>query len=200
MDKLVVGDYYYVSSVSEDHASKLRELKYATRPCKCTSLRGKFKLSEGCYRYMKYWVKESKCMKHKIGDRVRIKSASDIRAEKRRTGFGSTGWEEDMYDYCGEEHIIKDIINSTEYMLVGVDWLWTDDMFGEEISYMERSPACFKMIQQSLLSLGEACARVGGIAPNLNMTLEEFLNTYGWNGVGFCVLKEKQDQMNRGEV
>lgn len=136
-------------------------------------------------------------MKHKIGDKVRIKSAADIRAEKRTTGFGSTGWEEEMYKYCGEEHIIRDIENSTEYTLVGVDWFWTDNMFEDEMPSMERSPTCFKMMQQSLLSLGEACARVGGSSPDLNMTLEEFLNTYGWNGVGFMVLKEKLREMNK---
>lgn len=137
-------------------------------------------------------------MKHKVGDTVKIKSRKEIdNAMIDTNNFGDTGWEEGMYDYCGEEHVIESICNPTEYKLKRISWFWTDDMFEDEILSMERSPTCFKMMQHSLLSLGEACARVGGIVPNLNMTLEEFLNTYGWNGVGFMVLKEKLEEMNK---
>jgi len=43
------------------------------------------------------------------------------------------------------------------------------------------------LMQESLLSLGEACVKVGGTVPLLDMTLREFIKIYGWNGVRFSV-------------
>lgn len=98
MDELVVGDYYYVSSISEDHARKLRELKYASRPRKCTSLRGKFKLEKDCYRYMKYWVKENEGMK--IED---IKVGMKVVPHSKTAGSGSLSTSP-VWRHCREKH------------------------------------------------------------------------------------------------
>lgn len=36
------------------------------------------------------------------------------------------------------------------------------------------------------VSLGAACAEIGGRAPSLQMTLRDFINSYGANGVIFA--------------
>ena len=70
MDELVVGKMYYVSAVSLDEAYFNMSRYPKASLCKCTSLRGKFKVREGVYSYMKYWVaeEEAKKMVDKITD------------------------------------------------------------------------------------------------------------------------------------
>ena len=70
MDELVVGKMYYVSAVSLEEAYFNMSRYPRASLCKCTSLRGKFKIREGVYRYMKYWVaeKEAKMEKDLFSD------------------------------------------------------------------------------------------------------------------------------------
>ncbi len=77
MDKLVVGKYYYVSNISIEDVLQQKKAGRIFNRKKCTSIRGKFKLDNGVYRYMKYWKRavgeENKGMKIedvKIGMKV----------------------------------------------------------------------------------------------------------------------------------
>ena len=77
MDKLVVGRYYYVSNSSIEDVLQQKKGGRIFNRRKCTSIRGKFKLDNGVYRYMKYWKRavgeENKGMKIedvKIGMKV----------------------------------------------------------------------------------------------------------------------------------
>lgn len=44
-----------------------------------------------------------------------------------------------------------------------------------------------KMMLESMKTLFNSCHVVGGAPPNLNMTLQDFITTYGWNEVVFGV-------------
>jgi len=69
MDELVVGKMYYVSDAGINAAEFKRSMKVKECLCKCTSKRGKFKVREGVYRYMNYWVAEKEAkMKKRISD------------------------------------------------------------------------------------------------------------------------------------
>ena len=51
----------------------------------------------------------------------------------------------------------------------------------------------------SVESLYSSCAKVGGASPDLGMSLREFLESYGWNGVAFCVLPEEPGELTDPE-
>jgi hypothetical protein len=45
-------------------------------------------------------------------------------------------------------------------------------------------------------SLGESCIIVGGCPVSLEMSLAEFIDTYGRNGIVFSISKEKLEEIN----
>lgn len=51
-----------------------------------------------------------------------------------------------------------------------------------------------KMLIQCTKSLNDACWTAGGIAPDLNMTLGDFIEIFGWNGVIFSTSKLLKDK------
>ena len=44
---------------------------------------------------------------------------------------------------------------------------------------------------ESAKTLGECCIIVGGCPPDLQMTLEDFIESYGRNGIIFSISKNK---------
>lgn len=52
-----------------------------------------------------------------------------------------------------------------------------------------------KMLCECTSSLFVCCLAVGGGPPDLSMTLQEFIDSYGWNGVKFSVSDIKKQQI-----
>lgn len=52
-----------------------------------------------------------------------------------------------------------------------------------------------RYILQSALSLNDVCLAVGGITPDLNMPLQDFITEYGRNGIVFALSKEKEQEI-----
>ena len=52
-----------------------------------------------------------------------------------------------------------------------------------------------KMMLECIDTLIDSCNQVGGVYPNFNMTLREFITSYGWNGVifGLSELYKKEE-------
>ena len=75
-------------------------------------------------------------MKHKVGDKVRIKSLDWYNENKNR--FGSArGFTLKMSEYCGKTSTIVKVGRCHyELDIDDGDWYWTDEMFDE--NYMER--------------------------------------------------------------
>ena len=51
-----------------------------------------------------------------------------------------------------------------------------------------------KMLCECARSLFSCCQSVGGAPPSLDMTLQEFIDSYGWNGVKFSVSDIKKQR------
>lgn len=74
-------------------------------------------------------------MKHKVGDKVRIKSLEWYNENKDRLGHiqncGNDTFTNFMSIYCGMYAIIRDVDDDGEYS-INIDdneWSWTDEMF-----------------------------------------------------------------------
>lgn len=72
-------------------------------------------------------------MKHKVGDKVRIKSREEIDRYLNGNGDFESGWVEPMYEYCSMEAIIVDFNSDfeTECYILDIDsdgWAWNEEM------------------------------------------------------------------------
>jgi len=64
---------------------------------------------------------------------------------------------------------------------------------------MDGTDANKRKYLKAVQSLYCSCDKVKGSPPNLDMPLREFLETYGWNGVAFCVLPEATEYLSEKE-
>lgn len=66
----------------------------------------------------------------------------------------------------------------------------------KEKSDMEK---CKDNMVEAVLSLMECAEKVGGSAPDMNMTLKEFVTTYCWNGITFAITESKKRVLKKGQ-
>lgn len=64
----------------------------------------------------------------------------------------------------------------------------------KEKSDMEK---CKDNMVEAVLSLMECAEKVGGSAPDMNMTLKEFVTSYCWNGITFALTESKKRALTK---
>lgn len=85
-------------------------------------------------------------MKYKVGDKVRIKSLDWYNENKDKNGIVNVPYKfiKEMNGYCGKEFIIQEISNDA-YLLDGIDYTFSDDMFEPVEESVLEIPAGYKI-------------------------------------------------------